>query len=64
MLHCNYIENNYKLIAVNLSRQKELDTDPKAIQKIEFIGQLRSTNGVNTDSTQSIFILLIFEKIK
>ena len=64
MLHCNYIENNYKLIAVNLSRQKELDADPKAIQKIGFIGQLRSTNGVNTDSTQSIFILTIFEKIK
>ena len=25
-------------------RQKELDDDPKAIQKIEFIGQLKNSN--------------------
>ena len=28
----DYIKNHYKLIAVYLSRQKELDADPKAIQ--------------------------------
>ena len=33
------IKNHYILIAVNLSRQKELDADPKAIQQIEFVGQ-------------------------
>ena len=31
----------YRLIAVDLSRQKELDADPKAIQQIEFVGQLK-----------------------
>ena len=28
------IKNHYRLIVVDLSRQKELDTDPKAIQQI------------------------------
>ena len=28
------IKNHNRLIAVDLSRQKELDTDPKAIQQI------------------------------
>ena len=27
---------NYKLVAVDLSKQKELDADPRAIQQIEF----------------------------
>ena len=29
-----YIKNYYKLIPVDLSKQKELDVDPKAIQEI------------------------------
>ena len=33
----------YRLIATDLSRQKELDADPKAIQQIEFVGQLKKT---------------------
>ena len=36
------IKNHYRLIAVDLSRQKELDADPKTIQQIEFVGQLRN----------------------
>ena len=28
LLDYNYIKNNYRLIAVDLSRQKELDADP------------------------------------
>ena len=39
LLDCEYIKNHYRLIAVDLSRQKELDADPKAIQKIELVGQ-------------------------
>ena len=34
--------NHYRLIAVDLIRQKELDADPKAIQQIEFIGQMKN----------------------
>ena len=56
-------KNQYKSIAVDLSRQKELDADPKAIQQIEFIGQLQ--NAVNeTVANESMFVLTILEKIK
>ena len=36
------IKNNYKLIAADSSTQKELDAYPKAIQQIEFVGQLKT----------------------
>ena len=39
-----------------MSRQNELDADPKAIQQIEFIGQLKNIDGINADRTQSMFI--------
>ena len=35
-LDYNYFKKHYKLIAVDLSKQKELDADPRAIQQIEF----------------------------
>ena len=34
LLDYDYIKNHYRLIAVDLSRQIELDADPKAIQQI------------------------------
>ena len=43
LLDYDYIKNHYRLITVDLSRQKELDADPKAIQQIEFAGQLKKT---------------------
>ena len=36
LLDFNYFDKHYKLVAVDLSKQKELDADPRAIQKIEF----------------------------
>ena len=36
LLDYNYFKKNYKLVAVDLSKQKELDADPTAIQQIEF----------------------------
>ena len=41
MLDYEYIKSHYRLIAVDLSREKELDSDQKAIEQIEFIGQLK-----------------------
>ena len=38
----DYIKSHYRLIVLDSSRQKELDTDPKAIQQIEFVGQLNN----------------------
>ena len=36
LLDFNYFDKHYKLVAVDLSKQKELDEDPRAIQQIEF----------------------------
>ena len=57
-----YIKNHYRQIAVDLSRQKELDADPKAIQHIEFVGQLKNDDDMNADVMQSMFVLTILEK--
>ena len=35
-------KNHYRLIEVDLRRQKKLDADQKAIQQIEFVGQLKN----------------------
>ena len=51
MLDYQHFKNHYKLIDANLSRQKK-DVNPKPIQKIEFLGQLEHTDGVNADDTQ------------
>ena len=45
LLDLNYFKEHYKLVAVDLSKQKELDADPRAIQQIEFKYML------GTDST-------------
>ena len=39
LLDYDYIKNHYRLIAVDLRRQKKLDLDPKAIQQKEFVNQ-------------------------
>ena len=36
LLYFNYFKKHYKLLAVDLSKQKELDVDLRAIQQIEF----------------------------
>ena len=61
MLDCEHLKNHYRLITVDLSRQNELDTDAKAIQQIEFSRQLKNIDGVNTNGTQYMF-LLVFKK--
>ena len=58
-----YIKNHYRFIAVDLSRQKELGADSKAIQQIEFVGQLKKLDNTNANA-ESIFVLTILEKIK
>ena len=37
----NYIRNHYRLIVIDLSKLKELDADPKAVQQKELVGQLK-----------------------
>ena len=40
LLDYTYFRDNYKMIAVDLSRQKALDADPRAIQQITFTANL------------------------
>ena len=42
LLDYDYIKNHYRLIVVDLIRQKESDANPKAIQQIGFVGQLKN----------------------
>ena len=51
-----------RLITVDFSRPKELDADLNAIQQIEFAEKLKNVDGINTDRTESKFILTILEK--
>ena len=67
LLDYDYIKTHYRPIVADLSRQKELDADPKAIQQIEFIGQLKKLDPEDnaTDAPgndQSMFVLIIVEK--
>ena len=51
-----------------MSRQKELDPDPKAIQQIGLVGQLKKLdadgNAKDAGHDQNMFVLSISEKIK
>ena len=40
LLYYQYLKDYYQLIAVELSKQKQLDADPRVIQQIEFYGKL------------------------
>ena len=40
LLYYLYFKNYYKMIAIDLSKQQELDDNPKAIQQINFTGNL------------------------
>ena len=53
-----YIKNHYRLIAVDLRRQKELNDDPNAIQQIEFVGQLNNPSDAIV-ADKSMFVLTI-----
>ena len=42
----NCFDKHYKLVAVDLSKQKELDADPRAIQQIEFKYMLETNSTI------------------
>ena len=59
MLDLAYFENNYRLIAADLIKQKALDADSRAIKQIIFTGKITSTVA-NT----RVVIYYILEKSK
>ena len=40
LLDYSYFKDHYKMIAIDLSKQQALDADPRAIQQINFTGNL------------------------
>ena len=62
LLDYEYLKNHYRLIAVDINRQQELQAHLKAIPQAEFVGQLKNDDDANADGPQSIFNLPIWEK--
>ena len=56
ILDYSYFKENYKMIAIDLSRQQELDADLRAIQQINFTA--------NLDRAGNTAILFIVEEAK
>ena len=56
LLDYAYFKGNYKMIAIDLSRQQELDADPRAIQQINFTA--------NLDRAGNTTIFFIIEEAK
>ena len=59
LLDFAYFEKNYRLIAADLSKQKALDADPKAIQQIIFTDKIKAT-----EANIRTIIYYILEKSK
>ena len=62
MLDYQYLEDHYQLIAVECSRQKELDADSRAIHQIQFYGMLKTNSQVCTVLEKSKETMLEFHK--
>ena len=56
LLDYPYFKENYKMIAIVLSRQNELDADPRAIQQINFTA--------NLDRARNTIVFFIIEEAK
>ena len=55
LLWDNYFKNYYKMIEIDLRKQQALDADPKAIQEINFTGNIEQ---------QEIFFFSLLKKRK
>ena len=62
LLDYQYFRDHYQLIAVDLSKQRELDADEKSNQQIEFYGKLGTNSQVRTVLEKSKETVLEFSK--
>ena len=59
----NFFKNHYKKIALDLSKQQALDTDPKAIQQINFTGNIYRQNAQGkTINDDTMFFIIKYAK--
>ena len=47
LLDYAYLKNYYQMIAIDLSKQQELDADPRAVQQIDFTANLDGNTIIN-----------------
>ena len=59
LLDYSYFENNYRLIAADLSKQKALNADSRSIQKITFTSSRKATV-----ANKRVVIFYVLEKSK
>ena len=52
MLDYSYFKENYKMIAIDLSKQQALDADPRSIQQINF------TANLDRDGNTTMFFII------
>ena len=50
LLDYNYFKEHYKIIVIDLTKQQELDSDPKVVQQINFTG--------NAEQQPTIFFII------
>ena len=60
LLDYEYIKNHYRLIAIDLSRQK--NPDPKAMQQIEFVKQFKKLDPNYNLQMQVTINLCLFQR--
>ena len=65
LLDYNYLSNYYKTIAIDLSKQQALDANnPKAIQQINFTGNLIRRNVESESRNDNTIMFFIIEEAK
>ena len=57
-----YFKEHYKLIAIDLSKQQQLNADPKSMQQINFTGNLEKIATIFFITKESKETVLIFQK--
>ena len=62
LLDYNYFNKHYKLVVVDLSKQKELDANPRAIQQIEFKYMLGTNSTIDRVLEKFKETILVFYK--
>ena len=62
LLDYTYFKRDIKIVAVDLSKQKELDADPRATQQIEFVGTIPNNASITTVLKKSKETVLEFFK--
>ena len=62
LLDYKYYSKHYKLVIINLSKKKELDSDPRSIQQIEFYCKLDANSQMCTVLEKSKETILEFCK--